>query len=79
MITKISKGYQITIPAEVRHRFGLDVGTVIDIEERGTEIIVKPVGKSAKEGLKELFRRSDKYKNNFTPEQLEEMEDDIYD
>ena len=79
MITKVSKGYQITIPAKVRHRFGLDIGTVIDIEERGAEIIVKPVGKPAREGLKELFRESDKYENSLTPEQLEEMEDDIYD
>ena len=41
MITKISKGYQITIPAEVRHKFGLDVGTSIDIEERGREIVIE--------------------------------------
>jgi AbrB family looped-hinge helix DNA binding protein len=79
MIIKISKGYQITIPAKVRRKFGLGIGTPIDIEERGTEIIVKPLGKQAKEGLKELFRESDKYKSNLTPEQLEKMENDIYD
>ncbi|MBI2176090.1 AbrB/MazE/SpoVT family DNA-binding domain-containing protein [Candidatus Woesearchaeota archaeon] len=79
MITKISKGYQITIPAGVRHRFGLDIGTPIDIEERGREIVIKPVGKATKSSLNELFKESDKYVNNLTPEQLEEMEKDIYD
>ena len=79
MITRISKGYQMTIPAKIRKKFGLDIGTPIDVEERGTEIIVKPLGKPTKEGLKELFRESDRYKSNLTPEQLEKMEDDIYD
>ncbi len=79
MITKVSKGYQITIPAEVRHRFGLDIGTPIDIEERKSEIVIKPLNRATKEGLKELFKESDKYKLNLTLEQLEEMEEDIYD
>ena len=79
MITKVSKGYQITIPAKVRHRFGLDVGTPIDIEEKGKEIVIRPLGKATKKGLNKLFKESDKYINNLTPEQLEEMEKDIYD
>ena len=32
-----------------------------------------------KEELKELFRESDRYKLNLTPEQLEDMEENIYD
>ena len=32
-----------------------------------------------KEELKELFKESDRYKNALTPEQLEEMEEYIYD
>ena len=32
MIKKISKGYQITIPAEIRKTFDLTIGTPIDIE-----------------------------------------------
>ena len=32
-----------------------------------------------KEELKKLFRESDRYKLNLTPEQLEEMEEDVYD
>ena len=76
MITKISKGYQITIPAKVRHKFGLDIGTMIDIEDKGKEIVIKPVGKSE---IDELFKEAKKYKHNLTPEQLDEMEEDIYD
>lgn len=79
MITRMSKGYQITIPAEIRHRFGLDIGTTIDIEERKSEIVIKPLNRATKEELKELFKESDKYKLNLTPEQLEEMEKGIYD
>ncbi len=31
-----------------------------------------------KEKLKELFREAEKYKHSLTPEQLEEMEKDLY-
>jgi len=79
MITKISKGYQITIPAKVRHKFGLDIGAPIDIEERGKEIVIKPLSRAAKEELKKLFKDSDKYELNLTLEQLEKMEEDLYD
>ena len=79
MITKISKGYQVTIPAEVRHRFGLDIGTPIDIEERGREIIIRPLGKAEKNDVEKLFRDSDRYKHTLTPKQLEEMEKNLYD
>ena len=34
MLTKISKGYQVTIPAKMRHMFGLGIGTIIDIEAK---------------------------------------------
>ena len=78
MITKISKGYQITIPAKVRHKFGLEIGTALDIEENGKEIVIRPLHKATKNSLNKLFRESDEYTNNLTPAQLEKMEDDIF-
>ena len=79
MITKVSKGYQLTIPAKVRRKFGLEIGTSVDIEDRGKEIVIKPLSRATKEELKELFKESDRYKNTLTPEQLEKMEEDLYD
>ena len=79
MITKISKGYQITIPAKVRHKFGLEIGTAIDIEDNRKEIVIRPLHKATKNALNKLFKESDKYTNNLTPEQLEKMEEDILD
>lgn len=78
MIIKVSKGYQVTIPAKVRHKFGLDIGTSIDIEERGEEIVIKPLSKVTKDELNRLFKESDRYINYLTPEQLEEMEEELY-
>lgn len=39
---------------------------------------MKPLGRTTKEELKRLFKESDKYKHNLTLEQLEEMEEEIY-
>ncbi|MBI2650496.1 AbrB/MazE/SpoVT family DNA-binding domain-containing protein [Candidatus Woesearchaeota archaeon] len=75
MLTKISKGYQITIPAKLRHKFGLDIGTAIDIEAKKDSIVIRPV----KEELKDLFKEANKFKaHSLTAEDLEKMEDGIY-
>ena len=40
--TVTSKG-QIAIPARIRRRFGIEKGTRLYIEERGEEIVLKPL------------------------------------
>ena len=75
MLSKVSKGYQITIPAKLRHKFGLNVGTTIDIEAKKDKIIIKPV----KEELEYLFEEAKKFKvHNLSVQDLEKMEDGIY-
>ena len=75
MLSKVSKGYQITIPAKMRHKFGLDVGTIIDIEAKKNKIIIKPI----KEELEDLLEEAKKFKaHNLAIEDLEKMEDGIY-
>ena len=77
MIKKISKGYQITIPAEIRKTFDLTIGTPIDIEVNKDEIVLKPF--NAKKELEKLFKEADKFpRHNLSPEDLERMEEGIY-
>lgn len=76
MIKRISKGYQLTIPAEIRKQFDLTIGTPIDIEADKDSIILKPL--DAKKELEMLFKESKKYKHNLSPEDLERMEEDLY-
>lgn len=40
--TVTSKG-QIAIPAPIRKRFGIEKGTRLYVEERGEEIVLKPI------------------------------------
>lgn len=42
MKTKISKGYQVVVPAEVRQKFGLEPGDSLLWEKKNNEVIVKP-------------------------------------
>ena len=77
MIKRISKGYQITIPAEIRKKFDLTIGTPIDIEAKEEEIVLKPF--DAKKEMERLFKEADKFpKHNLSPEDLEKMEEDLY-
>ena len=77
MIKKISKGYQITIPAEIRKQFDLIIGTPVDIEAKKEEIVIKPF--SAKKEMDKLFKEADRFpRHNLSPEDLEKMEEDVY-
>ena len=76
MIKKISKGYQLTIPAEIRKQFDLTIGTPVEIEIKKDEIIIKPF--NAKKEMERLFKESEKFKHNLSPQDLEKMEEEIY-
>ena len=76
MIKRISKGYQLTIPAEIRKQFNLTIGTPVDIEIKKEKIIIKPF--NTKKEMEKLFKESEKFKHNLSPQDLEKMEDDIY-
>ena len=77
MIVSISKGYQMTIPSDVRKEFGLVIGSRLELEKKKKQIILKPLEKAS---LKDLLRESKKFKkHSLTPEDLEKMEKDIND
>tara|TARA_Y100000310_G_scaffold89671_1_gene86780 strand:- start:326 stop:559 length:234 start_codon:yes stop_codon:yes gene_type:complete len=77
MIKSISKGYQITIPAEWRNKLGLTVGSKVDMEKKNNKIIIKPIEEMS---LDDIYKESKKFKkHNLTPEQIEAMDSDIYD
>lgn len=52
---KLSKGLQITIPAEIREKYNLKEGDELIIVDLGTEMIIRPAKKEA--DLTELIGR----------------------
>lgn len=76
MITAISKGQQVTIPAEMRNELGLHAGSLIDIEQHGKKIVIQSVG----EDLEKLFEEAKKIKpkRGLTPEQMDELNERMF-
>lgn len=42
-IVKVKEKYQIVIPEDARKKLGVNVGDMLDIEEKGGRLILKPV------------------------------------
>ena len=47
-ITKVTRNYQITIPAEIRKALGIKEGEYLTVELRGEEIVIRRAKKSWK-------------------------------
>lgn len=75
-LIEISKGYQITIPAKIRNRVGLRIGSKLDVSLKNKNIIMKPVG----EDLETMFKKTDKIKpkHNLTPKQMDELNERLF-
>lgn len=71
MITKITKGQQITLPAELRKRLNLKEGMTVEIEIRNEEVVIRPV----KENIEDLFKKAYeiKPKKHLTAKQMDEL------
>jgi len=54
-IVKITRKYQITIPKEIREKFNLRIGDLIEIKVEGERIILKPIVKRKKDPIEELL------------------------
>jgi len=80
MITKVSKGYQITIPANWRKFLGLKIDSQINIElnKKKKQVTIEPLDSEAPD-FKDLWKEADKYENKFTIKDLKKIEDNIYD
>ena len=61
MLTRLTKGQQVTIPATLRKALKLVEGSLIDIEldRRNERLVLEPVKKTS---LQELFDECDKIK-----------------
>ncbi len=54
MIVEISKGKQITIPAELREQFHLDAGSRVEVIGREGEIVIRPLH----DDVEDFFKKS---------------------
>ncbi len=71
MIVQISKGRQLTIPAEIRGDLGLDTGSKVELIKEKGRLILKPI-----EGdIDKLFEEAKKIrpKHNLSVEEMEEL------
>ena len=62
-ITKVTRNYQITIPAEIRKALGIKQGEYLTVELRGDEIVIRKA---------EMEWPSIDLGRDFTPEEIEE-------
>jgi len=77
MITKITNGQQITIPAALRNKLKLKPGTTVEIEIKGKKITISPI----EEDLEEMFEKTKKIKPkiNISPQEMDKLiEDEIF-
>ncbi|NJE05140.1 AbrB/MazE/SpoVT family DNA-binding domain-containing protein [Thermococcus sp. M36] len=61
-VTKVTRNYQITIPAEIRKALGIKEGEYLSVELRGDEIVIKKA---------EMEWPSLDLGRDFTPEEIE--------
>ena len=71
MIVTISKGQQITLPAEIRNLLGLDIGSRLEVEEDKGIVKLKPIG----EDIEALFKKAKniKQQHKLNVKELEEL------
>lgn len=76
MIVTVSKGQQITIPANIRNELGLDVGSKVEITKKDTKIIITPIGNDLDQVFEETKNIKPKFK--LTAEQMDEINERMF-
>lgn len=76
MIVEISKGYQITIPAEIRNELGLGIGTPLEVKKEDGKIVFSPI----KENMQELFLNAKKMmpKKKMSVAEMEKLNEKLF-
>ena len=74
MMITISKGQQITIPAEYRKELDLREGSRMELEIKGGKIIIKPIDEDVKKVFEEA--RKGKFKRTMTAEEMDKLTED---
>ena len=70
--TTLSKSYQITLPSAIRKALRLEAGDPLEIEMRGSEVVVKRAEtreEKVRRAFEELDRMVEEHRKNMTPEQ----------
>ncbi|GAB6136277.1 AbrB/MazE/SpoVT family DNA-binding domain-containing protein [Thermococcus prieurii] len=67
-VTKVTRNYQITIPAEIRKALGIKQGEYLTVELRGDEIVIRKA---------EVEWPSIDLGKDFTPEEIEKNAEKI--
>ncbi|MBI2575815.1 AbrB/MazE/SpoVT family DNA-binding domain-containing protein [Candidatus Woesearchaeota archaeon] len=75
MLVQLSKGRQITIPAEIRDELELHAGSKIEVIVKNKEIVLKPLG----DDLEKLFAeaKNQKPKHGLTAKQMDELNEGL--
>lgn len=76
VIVTISKGQQITIPAEFRKELKLKVGSRVELIKKKNKIVIQPI----EEDLEDMFAKAKhiKPKYNLTAEQMDELNERLF-
>ncbi|WP_297506053.1 AbrB/MazE/SpoVT family DNA-binding domain-containing protein [Thermococcus sp.] len=61
-VTKVTRNYQITIPAEIRKALGIKEGEILEVSLEGDKIVIQRLRKQ---------RKRLKLGRNITPEEIE--------
>jgi antitoxin PrlF len=61
-VTKVTRNYQITLPAEIRKALGIKEGELLEVELEGEKIVVKRLKRR---------RKTLKLGERLTPEEIE--------
>ena len=71
MIVSISKGYQLTIPAELRNELDITAGSRVDVTKIKDRIIIRPM----QTDIDDIFQESKriKPKHNLTARQMDSL------
>ena len=71
MIISISKGYQLTIPAELRNELDITAGSRVDVTKIKNRIIIRPM----QSDIDDIFQESKRIKprHNLTAKQMDSL------
>ena len=71
MIVQISKGYQLTIPANIRKEFDLGIGSKVEVKKVNDKIVIEPL----LQDIERVFAKAliAKPKHNYSVEEMEKL------
>jgi len=75
MITRLTKGQQITLPSAVRRKLHIEPGSRVEIELREDEAVIRSVTSD----IKDFFRRAKhiKARQHLSAAQMDELVDEV--